>query len=62
MVGNICMDMTMVEIGKINCDEGNEVIIFGAQSRADDLAEELGTISYELLSGLGLRISRKVIQ
>tara|TARA_B000000532_G_scaffold163226_1_gene131675 strand:- start:51 stop:1139 length:1089 start_codon:yes stop_codon:yes gene_type:complete len=62
MVGNICMDMTMVEIGKINCDEGNEVIIFGTQSRADDLAEESGTISYELLSGLGSRISRKVIQ
>ena len=62
MVGNICMDMTMVEIGKINCEEGNEVLVFGTLGRADHLAENAGTISYELLSGLGSRISRKVIE
>ena len=62
MVGNICMDMTMVEIDKINCEEGNEVLVFGSLGRADHLAEDAGTISYELLSGLGSRISRKVIE
>ena len=62
MVGNICMDMTMVEIGKIDCEEGNEVVVFGTSGRADHLAEDSGTISYELLSGLGSRILRKVIE
>ena len=62
MVGNICMDMTMVEIDKINCEEGNEVLVFGSLGRANHLAEDAGTISYELLSGLGSRISRKVIE
>ena len=62
MVGNICMDMTMVEIGQINCKEGSEVIVFGTKGRADDLAEDSGTISYELLSGLSSRISRKVVE
>jgi len=62
MIGNICMDMTMVEIGKIDCEEGNEVLVFGTLGRADHLAEDAGTISYELLSGLGSRISRKVIE
>ncbi len=62
MLGNICMDMTMVEIGQINCQEGSEVIVFGTKGRADDLAEDSGTISYELLSGLSSRISRKVIE
>tara|TARA_B100001057_G_scaffold411406_1_gene427021 strand:- start:1259 stop:2347 length:1089 start_codon:yes stop_codon:yes gene_type:complete len=62
MVGNICMDMTMVEIGEINCEEGDEVVVFGGPGRADLLAEDLGTISYELLSGLGSRITRKVIE
>jgi len=62
MVGNICMDMTMVEIGQIKCKEGSEVIVFGPQGRADDLAEDSGTISYELLSGLSSRILRKVVE
>ena len=62
MVGNICMDMTMVEIGQIKCKEGSEVIVFGAKGRADNLAEDSGTISYELLSGLSSRITRKVVE
>lgn len=60
VVGNVCMDMVMVEIGDINCREGSEVIIIGAKLRADDLAEKAGTISYELLSGLGNRIPRSL--
>ena len=61
MVGNICMDMIMVEIGEIPCEEGDSVTVFGTAARADDLAEDAGTISYELLSGLGQRIIRKII-
>lgn len=60
VVGNVCMDMIMVDIGDIPCDEKTEVVVIGAGARADMLAENAGTISYELLCGLGKRISRVV--
>ena len=60
VVGNVCMDMVMVEIGDISCNEGTEVVIIGAGIRADKLAESAGTISYELLSSLGSRIPRVI--
>jgi alanine racemase len=62
VVGNVCMDMIMVEIGEITCHEGSEVIIIGEDIRADKLAENAGTISYELLSGLGNRIQRVLVE
>ena len=58
VVGNVCMDMIMVELGDIPCDDGSEVVVFGSEVRADGLAENAGTISYELLSALGNRIPR----
>ncbi len=58
VVGNVCMDMIMVELGNIPCDEGSEVVVIGSGVRADELAENAGTISYELLSALGNRIPR----
>ena len=58
VVGNVCMDMVMVDIGEIPCDEESEVVIIGSGIRADELAENAGTISYELLSSLGNRIPR----
>ena len=58
IVGNVCMDMFMVDIGDIPCNEGSEVVILGAGIRADELAENAGTISYELLTALGNRIPR----
>ena len=58
VVGNVCMDMVMVEIDDINCAEGAEVIVIGEGSRADEMAENAGTISYELLSAMGNRIKR----
>lgn len=58
IVGNVCMDMLMVDIGDIPCYEGSEVVILGSGIRADELAENAGTISYELLTALGNRIPR----
>ena len=58
VVGNVCMDMIMVDIGDIPCNEESEVVVIGKGIRADELAENAGTISYELLSTLGNRISR----
>jgi alanine racemase len=61
IIGNVCMDMLMVDISKINCEEGDEVIIFNEKHSAEQLAESVGTISYELLTALSRRIERKFI-
>ena len=60
VVGNVCMDMVMVDIGNIPCNEESEVIVIGSEIRADKLAENAGTISYELISSLGDRIPRVI--
>ena len=62
IVGNICMDMIMVEIKNLPCQEGDEVEIFGTVNTAEAFAEKGNTISYELLSGLGKRIERRILK
>lgn len=58
IVGNVCMDMLMVNITGIDCNEGDEVIIFGQNPTADVLAATAGTISYELITGISQRVKR----
>jgi alanine racemase len=58
-LGIICMDMFMVDITHIpEAEVGDEVIIFGPENPADLLAENAGTISYELLTGMRKRVRR----
>ena len=60
-IGNVCMDMIMVDVTNIECKEGDEVIIFDDSSySAEDFAEKANTISYELISSLSRRIKRFV--
>ncbi len=61
IVGNVCMDMIMIDITGIKCKEGDEVILFGPELSASDFAETANTISYELLTGISQRVKRKVI-
>ncbi len=58
IIGNVCMDMLMVDVSGIDCNEGDEVIIFGEGQTADEFAAYAGTISYELLTGISPRIRR----
>ncbi|EDM45280.1 putative bifunctional UDP-N-acetylmuramoyl-tripeptide:D-alanyl-D-alanine ligase/alanine racemase [unidentified eubacterium SCB49] len=58
IIGNVCMDMIMVNITDIECNEGDEVIIFDKKHTAEMLAEQMNSISYELLTGLSSRIKR----
>lgn len=58
IIGNVCMDMIMVDITKIDCKEGDEVIIFGNQKDILHMAEEAETISYEILTAISQRIKR----
>jgi alanine racemase len=62
IAGNVCMDMIMVDITNVDCQEGDEVIVFNNKYSANDLASSAGTISYELLTAISQRVSRKYIK
>lgn len=61
IIGNVCMDMIMVDVTDIDCNEGDEVIIFDTNTNAALVAEHSGTISYELLTAISPRVRRIVI-
>lgn len=61
IVGNVCMDMIMVNITHIDCEEGDEVIIFNSEFKARDLAESAKTISYEIITSVSQRVKRKFL-
>jgi alanine racemase len=58
IVGNICMDMTMLDVSQIDCKVGDEVIVFGEYPSINDLSNQIGTIPYELLTGVSQRVKR----
>jgi alanine racemase len=60
IVGNVCMDMLMVNVTNINCQEGDEVLIFKDQMHIEDLAKRTNTIPYELLTAISQRVKRVV--
>jgi len=62
IVGNICMDMCMVDITDCNIHEGDEVIIFGKEQSVVDLANMLGTIPYEIFTSVSTRVKRVYFQ
>ncbi|GIM49180.1 alanine racemase [Capnocytophaga stomatis] len=62
IVGNVCMDMLMVDITEIDCKEGDEVIIFDEKHTSEILAETAQTISYELITSLSRRIKRVYVE
>ena len=55
-VGNICMDMCMVDVTDIEGNEGDEVIIFGEEISITEKAEKTGTIPYEVLTSISQRV------
>ncbi len=58
VIGNICMDMTMLDISGIDAREGDPVIVFGAHPTVTELADWAGTIPYEMLTGVSQRVKR----
>jgi Alr-MurF fusion protein len=58
IVGSICMDMLMVDITEINCKEGDGVIIFGKSPTVVEMAKNLNTIPYEILTSISQRVKR----
>jgi len=57
-IGNICMDMSMVDLSGIDASEGDEVIVFGQEIPITKLAKQIGTIPYELLTSISGRVKR----
>ena len=57
-MGDICMDLSMVDVTGLNAKEGDEVIIFGKQNPIEILAQQVGTIPYEILTSVSSRVKR----
>lgn len=60
-IGNICMDMTMVDITDIHANEGDSVVVFGIDPSISDLAQAAKTIPYEILTNVSSRVKRVFI-
>lgn len=62
IVGTICMDALMVDLGDDECEIGDEAVLIGVQGsdriHADEIAGALGTINYEIVTGITTRVER----
>lgn len=61
-IGNICMDMCMVDITGVDAQVGDTVTIFGDDPTVTELADILGTIPYEIMASIPRRIERVIIR
>ena len=61
-IGEICMDMTMIDVTGLDVAEGDVVELFGKQQPVSELARQAGTISYEILTSVPERVKRVYLQ
>jgi alanine racemase len=52
----------MLDVSGVNCAEGDEVIVFGTDHPITDLANDMGTIAYEVLTNVSRRVKRIYFQ
>ncbi|WP_420388479.1 bifunctional UDP-N-acetylmuramoyl-tripeptide:D-alanyl-D-alanine ligase/alanine racemase [Roseivirga sp.] len=57
-IGNVCMDMTMIDVTGLEAKEGDEVIVFGESPTVNQLADWANTIPYEILTNVSGRVKR----
>lgn len=62
IIGNICMDMIMVDVSEIRCSEGDDVILFDKNHTAENFAKAANTISYEIITAISQRVKRVVVE
>lgn len=60
ILGNVCMDMIMVDVTDIDCEEGDEAIVFGPSATAEELSAAINSISYELITAVSQRVKRVI--
>ncbi len=58
IIGDICMDMCMVDLDGIEAVEGDDVIVFGENHSVTAIAQAADTIPYEILSRISRRVKR----
>ena len=58
ILGNVCMDMVMVDISDIDCQEGDEAVFFDSQEMLQEMADTCQTIPYEILTAISQRVQR----
>jgi len=61
-LGSICMDMCMLDVTNLNVNEGDEVIVFGDSYSINQIAKDIGTIPYEVLTNVSRRVKRVYFQ
>lgn len=62
IIGNVCMDMCMIDITDIKANENDEVIVFGEAYSITEVAKDVGTIPYEVLTNVSRRVKRVYYQ
>jgi len=62
IIGNICMDMLMVDVTGLNVKPGDKIEFFGKNISISKVAEQAGTIPYEILTGISQRVKRVYVQ
>ena len=62
IIGNVCMDMIMVDVTIIDCNEGDEVVIFNHQEMIHNIATAAETIVYEVLTGVSHRVKKVILE
>ncbi len=62
VTGNVCMDMTMVDVSGLNCREGDEVIVFESARDLYEMADKMNTIPYEVLTSVSQRVKREYVR
>ena len=62
VIGNICMDMCMINVTGLQVAVGDEVELMGEHILVSDMAEKIGTIPYEILTGISQRVKRVYLQ
>ena len=58
VAGNVCMDMTMIDVTGLGVVPGEEVILFNSELTVSKLADQIGTIPYEILTNISSRVKR----
>ena len=57
-IGNICMDMTIIDLSNTNANEGDQVEIFGSNIDITKMATDINTIPYEILTSISERVKK----
>jgi len=62
VIGNVCMDMTMIDIGDLPAEVGDSVEIIGNTVSLAEIADQMNTIPYEVLTGISRRVQRLYVE